>query len=186
MWLDNRHAKSVLFPEHSQHICVSVPSLAKLEIAPGGYSTLENLEQRVDATKAAMWMAWNLGCNVVSNRIGKIPPSDSPDFPNLVQALEDLGRHSSHVGAVFAARTGDDNGEELHELITTLSPGSLNIDFDPAELLINRLIAADKQFAMMAYPNRSHGIYEFENTSRHLRKLMTEYFLQWLPAGPAD
>lgn len=103
-----------------------------------GYATAENLEQRIDATKAAMTMAYELGCNVVSNRIGKIPTAESGMLPNLHQALEDIGRHGSHIGAVFAARTGDDEGSDLLELINDLGPGSLSIDFDPAELLINR------------------------------------------------
>lgn len=35
---------------------------------------------------------------------------------------------------------------------------------------------------MMAYPNRSRGIYEGENTSLHLYTLITNYFFetQWL------
>lgn len=118
--------------------CVNFPSRR-------GYAALDNLEQRIDATKAAMTMAYDLGCNVVSNRIGPIPPADSGDLPNLIQALEDIGRHGSHVGAVFAARTGDDGGEKLAELIHGLGPGSLSVDFDPAELLMNRF---DEQLAM--------------------------------------
>ncbi len=35
----------------------------------------------------------------------------------------------------------------------------------------------------MAYPNRSHGIFERDNSRRHLYKLMTNYFLDKLPAG---
>ena len=61
--------------------------------------------------------------------------------------------------------------------------GDDNCHYQTMELLINELIARDKQFSMMAYPNRSHGIYEFENTSRHLRKLMLKYWLEHLPPG---
>ena len=48
--------------------------------------------------------------------------------------------------------------------------------------MINALIKANKQFSMMAYPNRSHGIYEGENTTRHLFTLITEYFRRNLPS----
>ena len=36
---------------------------------------------------------------------------------------------------------------------------------------------------MFAYPNRSHGIYEGENTSRHLFNLLTNYLLQNVKSG---
>ena len=85
-----------------------------------------------------MSMAWDLGCRVVSNRIGQIPPSDSPAYPHLIQALEDIGRHASHAGTVFAARTGDDEGDQVDALLKDLHPGALCIDFDPAELMLNR------------------------------------------------
>jgi dipeptidyl-peptidase-4 len=51
------------------------------------------------------------------------------------------------------------------------------------ELLINALIAANKHFTMMAYPNRTHGIYEGRGTTRHLYGLMTRYLQDNLPAG---
>ncbi len=35
----------------------------------------------------------------------------------------------------------------------------------------------------MSYPNRSHGIYEGENTTRHLREILTNYLMINLPAG---
>jgi dipeptidyl-peptidase-4 len=38
----------------------------------------------------------------------------------------------------------------------------------------------------MAYPNRSHGIYEGENTTRHLYTLLTDYLLEHLVPGPKE
>ena len=51
--------------------------------------------------------------------------------------------------------------------------------------LINALIAANKQFSMFAYPNRSHSISEGPGTQRHLLGLMTRYFHEKMPPGPA-
>ena len=62
--------------------------------------------------------------------------------------------------------------------------GDDNCHYQTTELLIDELIKQNKQFSMMAYPNRSHGIREGENTTRHLRTMMTNYFLKNLPAGP--
>ncbi len=59
--------------------------------------------------------------------------------------------------------------------------GDDNCHYQTMEMLIDQLIAHNKQFAMMAYPNRTHAIRERENTTRHLRQLMTEYLLEHLP-----
>lgn len=53
-----------------------------------------------------------------------------------------------------------------------------NVHYQSTELLINELIKENKQFDMMAYPNRSHGIYEGANTRRHLYTLITDYILE--------
>jgi dipeptidyl-peptidase-4 len=39
---------------------------------------------------------------------------------------------------------------------------------------------------MMAYPNRSHGIYEGEGTTRHLYGLLTKYLNDHMAPGPRD
>jgi len=46
------------------------------------------------------------------------------------------------------------------------------------------LIENNKPFTMMAYPNRSHGIFEGRNTTRHLFELLTRYLRDNLPPGP--
>ncbi len=56
-----------------------------------------------------------------------------------------------------------------------------NVHYQNAELLVNELIKENKQFDLMIYPNRSHGIYEGKNTRRHLYTLMTNYFLKNVP-----
>ncbi len=53
--------------------------------------------------------------------------------------------------------------------------GDDNVHYQNAEILINELVKYNKQFQFMAYPNRSHGIYEGEGTSLHLATLYTEY-----------
>ena len=52
-------------------------------------------------------------------------------------------------------------------------------------MLINELVKAGKRFTMMAYPSRSHGISEGENTTVHLYDLLTSYLEKNLPPGAA-
>ena len=103
-----------------------------------GYGDLQLLDRRIEGTKATLTMAYELGCNVVVNRIGKVTADASdPSRITMVQALSDIGNYSQKAGAWLAARTGGDDGELLKELIDALPVQSLGIDFDPAELMIN-------------------------------------------------
>ena len=102
-----------------------------------GYAITESLEQRIDATKAAMTMAYELGCNVVVNQIGRIPEAKTNEWNTLTQALSDIGNHGNRCGAKLAAQTGIDGGEPLKDLIAGLPIGSLQVDFDPASLMFH-------------------------------------------------
>jgi dipeptidyl-peptidase-4 len=62
--------------------------------------------------------------------------------------------------------------------------GDDNCHYQGTELLINELIAHNKQFEMFAYPGRRHGISENKNTTRHLYGLMTRFLNERVPPGP--
>ncbi len=68
-------------------------------------------------------------------------------------------------------------------LLIVHGTGDDNVHFQGTERLINELIKQNKMFTIMIYPNRTHGIYEGENTSRHLREVLTNYLETHLPAG---
>jgi dipeptidyl-peptidase-4 len=59
-----------------------------------------------------------------------------------------------------------------------------NVHYQSAEQLIDRLIALNKTFSFMSYPDRSHAIDEKPNTRRHLFGLMTDYLHEHLPVQP--
>ena len=59
--------------------------------------------------------------------------------------------------------------------------GDDNVHYQNTEVLVNELVRNNKHFSMMSYPNRTHGIYEGKNTSRHLYELMTCYLRENLP-----
>lgn len=58
-----------------------------------------------------------------------------------------------------------------------------NVHYQNAELLINELVKHNKQFSLMAYPNRSHSISEGEGTQEHLATLYTDFLKQHCPPG---
>ncbi len=61
--------------------------------------------------------------------------------------------------------------------------GDDNVHYQSLEMLVNELVKQDKQFSMMAYPMRTHGISERENTTMHLYRTMLRFWLEHLPAG---
>jgi len=61
--------------------------------------------------------------------------------------------------------------------------GDDNVHYQSCEMLVDELVKHGKVFSQISYPMRSHGIYEREGTSLHLRKSMAKYWLDHLPAG---
>lgn len=68
-------------------------------------------------------------------------------------------------------------------LLVVHGTGDDNVHYQNTEMLINELIKNNKQFQVMPYPNRSHGIYEGANTRRHLYTLLTNYLMQHVPVN---
>lgn len=115
-----------------------------------GYHVTDDLEPRVEATKAAMDMAYALGSRVVTNHVGHVvAPVDDPESPEdptqsiLRDALTDIGRHGQHCGAFLAARTGGEEAATIAGLIESLPTGFLMADFDPGNFIVNGFSASE-------------------------------------------
>ena len=134
-----RHLKKMLADYQLKISAVNFPTRA-------GYSSQELLEQKIDGTKAAMTMAYELGCNVVVNDIGPIPEDrESQAWQTLTEALSDIGNHGQRCGAWLAAKTSANSGDgtKLKELIDFLPTQSLLVDFDPASFVLAEQSATD-------------------------------------------
>jgi len=103
-----------------------------------GYAETTDLDARVEATKAAMALAYSLGAALVSNHVGRIPSDpESPDWRLLVEVLRDLGEHGHRAGALLAAETGTAGGDRLARLLADLPEGALAVDLNPGNLVQN-------------------------------------------------
>ncbi|WP_425618432.1 sugar phosphate isomerase/epimerase family protein [Anatilimnocola sp. NA78] len=123
-----------------------------------GYSTVDDLDRRIDATKQALKLAYDLGTNVVINHIGRVPPDeDHSALTTLKTALMDLGREGQRVGAFLAAETGTESGAELRKLIDSLPPSSLFVDFNPANLIVHGFDPREAATALGAYVAHVHA-----------------------------
>ena len=113
-----------------------------------GYDVLQDLDQRIDATKEAMRLAYTLGCNVVVNQIGMVPEDVAhPAYSQLQICLTDLARFGQHVGAMLAAETGSEPGERLAGLLDSTAEKTIGIAYNPANLIANNFSAEESLIA---------------------------------------
>lgn len=69
------------------------------------------------------------------------------------------------------------------DLLIVHGTGDDNVHYQNTEVLINELVKHNKMFQVMPYPNRSHGIYEGANTTRHVFSLLRHYLHGHIQAG---
>jgi len=146
----------------------------------------------VDPTRIGIW-GWSGGGSSTLNAMFRYPDvyhvglsvAPVPDlryydtiyqerYGGLPQEHPDEWKQSSPI--TFAANLKG-------QLMLVHGTGDDNVHYQGTEALINALIAANKQFHMLAYPNRSHGIYEGPGTQRHLYGLFTRFISEKLVPG---
>ncbi|MCC7085760.1 MAG: sugar phosphate isomerase/epimerase [Pirellulales bacterium] len=129
-----------------------------------GYDSLEDLDRRVAGTKDAMRMAQSLGASVVINHIGQIPEkAEGPQWNLLLQVLTDLGRHGQHLGALLTAQTGSVSGADLARLVAALPDGSIGVDLDPGQLVMNGfspLEAVESLASHLLHVHATDGVFD--------------------------
>ncbi len=100
-----------------------------------GYDTAADLDARVEATKAAMRLAGQVGAGTVVNHVGRASSGSGDGADSLlVEVLTDLAHYGNHVGAFLAAETGSESGEELAQLMDRLPGGTIGVDLNPGNL----------------------------------------------------
>lgn len=75
-------------------------------------------------------------------------------------------------------------GQLRGDLLIVHGSGDDNVHFQGTERLIDALVAHDKPFELMVYPNRTHGLSEGEGTTRHLYELLVRFLTTHMPPGP--
>jgi dipeptidyl-peptidase-4 len=167
-------------------------------VAPGDQAAAVRavLKQRpyLDPQRVGVW-GWSGGGSMSLHAIFKYPDLYSTAIsiaPVANQRLYDTIYQERYMGLPGDNVEGYIQGSPMtfaHQLKGNLliihGTGDDNCHYQGTEALINELIRHDKPFTMMAYPNRSHSISEGQNTTLHLRRLMTRYLREKLPPGPS-
>lgn len=146
----------------------------------------------VDADRIGIW-GWSGGGSMTLNCMFK-----HPEIYKTGIAVAFVS-HQKLYNSIYQERYMDhpDNNKEGYEqgspithaknlegnLLLIHGSGDDNCHYQSCEMLADELIKHNKYFTMIDYPMRSHGIYERENTSLHLRMSMVNYLKLNLPAG---
>lgn len=126
----------------------------------GGTSTLHALFRHGDVFKAG---------------VSRAPVPDVRLYDSIYQERysgilpEDAAYYDKAVAIAYADQL-------TNPLLLIHGTGDDNVHYQGSERLINALVAANKQFRFFSYPNRTHGISEGENTTRHMMIMQTEFF----------
>ncbi len=146
----------------------------------------------VDPTRIGIW-GWSGGGSMTLNMMFRSPDLYQTGLsvaPVPDQTLYDAIYQERYMGLPQENAAGYRAGSPITfaeglegDLLIVHGTGDDNVHYQGTERLINRLIELNKPFTMMAYPNRSHGIYEGRNTTRHLYELLTRYLRESMPPG---
>lgn len=188
--LDNRGTPCLKGSEWRKSIYRKVGVLNILDQAEAAKEVLKI--PYMDAERTAVW-GWSGGGSSTLNLMFQYPEvfgtgmavapvSDFRIYDNIYQErYMGLPQENLEDYEAGAAVTHAKNLEG--NLLIVHGTGDDNVHYQSLELVANELIKHNKPFDMMAYPNRSHGIYEGKNTRRHLYTLMTRYLTEHVPVN---
>jgi dipeptidyl-peptidase 4 len=137
----------------------------------------------VDSTRIGIW-GWSYGGFMTLNAL-----TQAPDVYRMGIAVAPV-THWKYYDTIYTERynglpqdnaAGYDKGSPLTyaknlkaRLLIVHGTGDDNVHFQNTQAMVNALIAANRPFSLMIYPNRNHGIYG-GNTRQHLFTLLTRF-----------
>jgi dipeptidyl-peptidase 4 len=147
----------------------------------------------VDSTRIGVW-GWSGGGSMTLHLLFRYPELYQTGMavaPEADVRLYDTIYQERYLGLpqrspeVYREASAITYADRLRgNLLVVHGQGDDNVHYQATERLVNALVAANKPFTMMEYPNRTHCICEGEGTTLHLFSLLTRYLEQNLPAGP--
>ena len=145
----------------------------------------------VDLTRVGVY-GWSGGGSMTLNLMFRYPDLYSVGVagaPVADQTLYDSIYQERYMGLPADNAKGYHDGSPISfaeglkgKLLIVHGTGDDNVHFQGTQRLLNRLIALNKQFHFMEYPNRRHGVQGSDPL--HLDTLRYSFFEEYLPPGP--
>ncbi len=191
MSLDNRGTPAPRGRDWRKVVYGEIGTLASQDQANGARAIAATY-RFVDAERLAIW-GWSGGGSMTLNAMFRHPDVYQTGMsvaPVPDQRYYDTIYQERYMGTPQNNPEGYRLGSPITyanqlegNLLLVHGTGDDNVHYQGTEALINRLIEFNKDFTMMSYPNRSHGIFEGRGTTRHLYGLLTRYLRENLRPG---
>ncbi len=166
--------------------------LASADLAAGVRKLIAD-RSYVDPDRIGVW-GWSGGGSMTMNALFRYP--DLYKTGIAVAGVSDMKLYDTiyqerYMGLPSGNAKGYRDGSPINfaqnlkgNLLLIHGTGDDNVHYQNLEQVVDKLVANNKRFDMMAYPDRAHGISEKPGTSLHLYTLMTRYLEEKLPPGP--
>lgn len=167
--------------------------IGRVNIADMGLAAKEIVKfPYIDADRVGVW-GWSGGGSSTLNLLFKYPElfkmgvsvapvANQLTYDNIYQErYMGLPQENKEDFVIGSPITHAKNLEG--KLLLVHGTGDDNVHYQNTEMLVDELIKHNKQFQMMAYPNRTHGIYEGKNTRKHLYTMIYNFFQENLPTS---
>ena len=141
--------------------------------------TADGQEGRIEHVMKVMSLSFDLGPRRVIIQAGRIPEDDKDTrWSAMAEPLQALGRHGDRIGVVLALETGLEPGATLAKMLDGLDTGGLGVNFDPANLLMNRIDVFASLAALAGRVVHSHA--------HDARQVAASRAVQEVPLGHGD
>lgn len=182
--IDNRGTKTPRGRDWRKSIYRQIGILASEDQSKAALKIFETYPF-IDSSRVGMW-GWSGGGQMTLNCMFRYPKIYKTGLAvSFVsdQRLYDATYQERYMGLLNENAKGYHDGSPINyaknlqgKLMIIHGTGDDNVHYQSFEMLVNELIRYNKLFNMMSYPMRSHGIYERENTTLHLRRTMEKFW----------
>ncbi len=189
--IDNRGTKTPRGRDWRKSIYGQIGILASKDQSEAAKQILKTYSF-IDPIRVGMW-GWSGGGQMTLNAMFRYPELYKTGIAvSFVsdQRLYDATYQERYMGLLEENKIGYHDGSPINfaenlkgDLLIIHGTADDNVHYQSFEMLVDRLIKYNKQFSMMSYPMRAHGINERENTSLHLRQTMEKFWQDNLIPG---
>jgi L-ribulose-5-phosphate 3-epimerase len=127
-----------------------------------GLDSAEDQQPRIEHVKKVMTLSFELGPRVVVIQAGRVPDEEEEKSgaarPRLLaEALRTLGTYGDRIGVELALETGLETGTALRDYLNRFDSGSLRVNYDPANLMVNGFDAVESLRALRDKVRHAHA-----------------------------